>query len=135
MRVDDALHVRPLLHDAQVERPFAGGLAAVGGVDDLALHVDGADVVEGDLRLGHLGGRDENDVLIRAQGEIAALAGHKPQLGKAVRRRHQLFDLRGILLLEIVHGSHAPCMRVFGARLRGGSRLPPPGGGVKFSRA
>ena len=104
MRVDDALHVRPLLHDAQVERPFAGGLAAVGGVDDLALLVDGADVVKGDLRLGDLGGRDEDDVLIRAQGKVAPLAGHKAQLGKAVRRRHQLLNLRGILLLEIVHG-------------------------------
>ena len=68
--------------------------------------------------------------LIRAQGKVAALTGHKPQLGKAVGCRHQLFDLRGILLLEIVHGSHAPCMKVFGARLRGGSNLPPPSGGV-----
>ena len=107
MGVNDALHVRPLLHDAQVERPLAGGLAPLLGVQHPAGHVDGADVLKAHVGLRNLGGGDEDHVFIRAQRQVAALAGDEAQLRQPVGRRSQLLDLALILSLKLVH-AHIP---------------------------
>ena len=74
----DALHVRPGLHDLQVQQHFARPLLLAGEL--LAVHVDQADILRLQKALAVHRRRAQHFVLVEPHGDVAVVRRGKPAL-------------------------------------------------------
>jgi hypothetical protein len=97
MAVHNALHIRPGLHDLQVQHHFAGAFFVTGKL--LAFHVHQADIVGCQKPLAAHRRRAQHFGVVEPHGNIAVVRGGEPALVDAVA---DLTD-RTLQFLNIMH--------------------------------